>query len=135
MLVLQKYKHIAAVIREGRCRVRSCPQDESILIKKTFGNKDIFGKINKENQPDPLEEINPARLEECLTEIADVIDELPQEEELLQAMKKAGCKYSVYDIGLTDEIISLSLKLAPYVSRRLSLLRIGKMLEIEGESV
>ena len=64
-----------------------------------------------------------------------MIDELPQEEELLQAMKKAGCKYSVYDIGLTDEIISLSLKLAPYVSRRLSLLRIGKMLEIEGESV
>ena len=77
MLVLQKYKHIAAVIREGRCRVRSCPPDESILIKKTFGNKDIFGKINKGNQPDPLEEINPARLEECLTEIADVIDELP----------------------------------------------------------
>ena len=135
MLVIQEYKRIAAAIREGRCRVRSYPEDVSILIKKTFGNKDIFEKINKENQPDPLEGINPARLEECLTEIADVIDELPQEEELLQAMKKAGCKYSVYDIGLTDEIISLSLKLAPCVSRRLSLLRISKMLEIEGESL
>ena len=59
--------------------------------------------------------------------------ELPEEEELARMMDRAGCKRSVYEIGLSEEIIPQSLKLAPYVRRRLSFLRILRMLRIEGE--
>ena len=52
---------------------------------------------------------------------------------MLHLLEKAGCCKNVRDIGLTEDVIDLSLKLAPYVRRRLSLLRISKMLEIEGE--
>ena len=52
---------------------------------------------------------------------------------MLHMLEKAGCKKEIYDIGLNSEIIPLSLRLAPYVRRRLSLLRVSKMLEIRGE--
>ena len=135
MLILGEYRRIAEAIREGRCSVRTCPEDESRLLEETFGRRGLLDLITKENQPDPLQEVNPVKLEASLQEIADLIEKLPQEEELLQTMKKAGCKYSVFDIGLTDESVPLSLKLAPYVARELSFLRISKMLEIKGESL
>ena len=86
-----------------------------------------------EISPDPLLKISRARLEACLDEIAGLIEELPEEEELARMMDSAGCKRSVYEIGLSEEIIPQSLKLAPYVRRRLSFLRILRMLRIEGE--
>ena len=133
LIVLREYNRIARAIREGRCRVLSEREDDTKKKKKTFGKKHLLEGIIEENTPDPLEEVSPARLESCLSEIADIIEELPREEELVHAMDKAGCKQSVYEIGLTEEIIPQSLKLAPYVRRRLSFLRVSRMLEIEGE--
>lgn len=133
LIVLREYNRIARAIREGRCRVLSEREDDTELLEKTFGKKHLLEGTIEENTPDPLEEVSPARLESCLSEIADIIEELPREEELVHAMDKAGCKQSVYEIGLTEEIIPQSLKLAPYVRRRLSFLRVSRMLEIEGE--
>ena len=133
LIVLREYNRIARAIREGRCRVLSEREDDTELLEKTFGKKHLLEGIIEENTPDPLEEVSPARLESCLSEIADIIEELPREEELVHAMDKAGCQQSVYEIGLTEEIIPQSLKLAPYVRRRLSFLRVSRMLEIEGE--
>lgn len=133
LIVLREYNRIARAIREGRCRVLSEREDDTELLEKTFGKKHLLEGIIEENTPDPLEEVSPARLESCLSEISDIIEELPREEELVHAMDKAGCKQSVYEIGLTEEIIPQSLKLAPYVRRRLSFLRVSRMLEIEGE--
>lgn len=133
LIVLREYNRIARAIREGRCRVLSEREDDTELLEKTFGKKHLLEGIIEENTPDPLEEVSPARLESCLSEIADIIEELPREEEFVHAMDKAGCKQSVYEIGLTEEIIPQSLKLAPYVRRRLSFLRVSRMLEIEGE--
>ena len=42
-------------------------------------------------------------------------------------------KVNLYDIGLSEDIVPLSLKLAPYMRNQLSLLRISKMLDIKGE--
>ena len=78
-------------------------------------------------------EVDPARLESCLPEIADMIDQLPDEEDMIHLLNKAGCKTSVQDIGLREDIIPISLRIAPYVRRRLSFLRISKMLDIRGE--
>ena len=124
LIVLREYNRIARAIREGRCRVLSEREDDTELLEKTFGKKHLLERIIEENTPDPLEEVSPARLESSHSEIADINQELPREEELVHAMDKAGCKQSVYEIGLTEEIIPQSLKLAPYVRRRLSFLRV-----------
>lgn len=133
VLVLREYKRIANAIAEGRCYVKPYVDSDEDLLQETFGKKGLLEGIRQENEPELLLEVRPYRLEECLEEIRDIIDDLPDEDEMIHMLEKAGCKKEVYDIGLTDKIIPLSLQLAPYVRRRLSLLRVSKMLEIRGE--
>ena len=132
MLVLKEYKRIAQAIRQGLCQVKTYEPQEA-LLEETFGKKGLLDGIKKENDPEPLLEIDPARLFESLSDIAELIEELPDENEMLRLLNIAGCKKSVYDIGLKEEIIPLSLRLAPYVRRRLSFLRISRLLDVKGE--
>lgn len=135
VLVLREYKRIAKAIARGRCYVKDFePEEDEALLEDVFGKKGFLEEIRKENTPEPLLEIHPTKLENCLKEIRDIIDELPDEDEFVHMLEKAGCKNSVYDIGLDNSVIDLSLRLAPYTRRRLSLLRVSKMLEIvEGD--
>lgn len=133
MLVLKEYKRIAKAIHRGRCRVKAYESQDTQLLEETFGKKGLLEGILAENEPELLLEVSPTVLENHLYEIAEIIDELPDEEEMLHMLNKAGCKTSVYDIGLTEKIIPQSLALSPYVRRRLSLMRVRKMLEIKGE--
>ena len=103
------------------------------LLEETFGKKGLLEGIRKENEPELLLQVQPNVLERHLEEIADIIEELPDEEEMAHLLEKAGCTASVYDIGLKEEIIPLSLRLSPYVRRRLSFMRVRKMLDIKGE--
>ena len=135
MVVLEEYKKIAHAIRKGRCHVVPWQGLETELLEETFGKKGILEGILKENEPELLEKVDPYRLEEALEDIADIIDDLPEEREMEHMLEKAGCCRTLGDIGLKEEIREKSLALAPYVRRRLSLLRIRKMLKIEGESV
>lgn len=133
LLVLERYKQIARAIRNGECRVIPYEDRDAELREKVFGEKGILQGIAEENTPELLLEVSPSRLRDSLSTIADIIEDLPEEKELIQAMNIAGCKKSVYDIGLTEEIIPISLRLAPYVRRRLSFLRVSKMLKMEEE--
>lgn len=133
MLVLREYKRIARAIQKGRCHAKPYVNQDEKLLEETFGKKGLLDGIRVENEPELLLEISPENLEKHLQEIAEIIEDLPEEEEMLHMLNKAGCKKSVSDIGLTEEIIPMSLTLSPYVRRRLSFMRIRKMLEIKGE--
>lgn len=133
LLVLKEYKRIAESIRNRELRAVPYEDRDSALLEETFGKKGLLEGIRKENEPELLLEVSPARLQDSLGEIADIIDCLPEEKELRHAMKKAGCRKDVCDIGLTEEIVPVSLRLAPYVRRRLSFLRVSKMLRMKGE--
>ena len=54
----------------------------------------------------------------------------PEPEEMKVLLEKAGCRRSLNDIALSDKDKELSLRLSPYVRRRLTLMRVSKMLEI-----
>ncbi|MDC7288118.1 sn-glycerol-1-phosphate dehydrogenase [Blautia schinkii] len=131
VLVLKEYKRLAKLIRQGKCHARAYENEDAQLLRDTFGKKGLLEGIVTENEPELLLEVNPARLEACLPQIADIIDGLPDEEDMLHLLEKAGCKRTVYDIGLTEDAVPLSLRLSPYVRRRLSFLRVSKMLEAE----
>ena len=133
VLVLREYKRIEKAIREGRCHAVPYNDCDRELLEETFGKKGLLKGIEEENEPELLKGLSPAVLEESLDEIADILDDLPDEEDLLHMLKKAGCKKDVRDIGLDNSVIPLSLRLSPYVRRRLSFLRASKMLEIRGE--
>ena len=133
MLVLEEYKRIAAAITQGRCHAKPYVNEDEKLLEETFGKKGLLEEIRKENEPEILREIQPAHLEACLPQIAEIIDELPDKQELFHMLEKVDCARTVYDIGLDEAAILPSLRLAPYTRKRLSLLRISKMLEIRGE--
>lgn len=129
MEVLKEYKKIAKAVQSGKCRVKKYEDQERELLEKTFGKKGLLDRVIKENSPEPLEKISVHRLESCLLKIAEIIDEIPDEEVMEHLLEKAGCAKTVYDIGLTEDVIPLSLRLSPYTRRRLSLLRVSKMLD------
>ena len=129
MEVLKEYKRIAKAVRSGKCRVKEYEDQDRELLERTFGKKGLLDRVIKENSPEPLEEISVHRLESCLLKIAEIIDDIPDEEVMEHLLEKAGCAKTVYDIGLTEDMIPLSLRLSPYTRRRLSLLRVSKMLD------
>ena len=122
------YEKISQSIRSGNCRVKSYEGMEDELIRSTFGKKGLYDSTILENTPDPMLAVDPKRLEQCLPKIAEIIDEMPKKEEILQILERGGCVKTVEEIGLTKEIIPLTMQLSPYVRNRLSLNRIRKML-------
>lgn len=132
---LKEYKRIGKAIRQERCEVQEYCGMEEELLQSTFGKKGLLDGIWAENTPDPLEEIAPEVLEECLPQIADIIDELPDPEEMKELMEKGGCVTRLEEIGLTEDIIPMTMRLSPYVRNRLSLMRLRKMLLIDGKEL
>ena len=130
LLVLEEYKKTAQAISEKRCKVKEYEDRDEELLLETFGKKGILEKIRKENEPELLLEVQPEHLKECLPEIAEIIEKLPEPEEMRTLLEKAGCRRKLTDIGLSKEDKELSLRLSPYVRRRLTFMRVSKMLEI-----
>lgn len=130
MLTLPLYHAIADSIRGGTCRVKPYEGMEYGLLRDTFGRKNLYEATLRENTPDPMLAVDPKRLEECLPAIAAIIDALPSVAQVRELLKKAGCVYRVEQIGLTEDIIPLTLRLSPYVRNRLSFNRIRKMLVV-----
>lgn len=131
LLAAREYKRIARAIRRGRCYVKNYEGLEMELLEETFGKKGLLKETVKENTPDPMEKVSPRKLEACLDEIADIIDEIPDVDDLETILDRGGCVKDVEEIGLSRDIIPLTLDLSPYVRNRLSLMRIRKMLVIE----
>ncbi len=129
VLNISLYKKIARAIREGSCRVKPYEGLEEELLHATFGAKGLYESVLQENTPDPMKAVDPDRLAEKLPRIAEIIEALPSEEELVQLLRESGCIYDVSQIGLTEDIIPLTMRLSPYVRNRLSFNRMRKMLD------
>lgn len=123
------YKKIAAAIRAGKCHVKPYEGLELELLRQTFGAKGLYDATIEENTPDPMLQVDPERFAEKLPRIAEIIEALPSEQEIVDLLRRGNCVYDVKQIGLTEEIIPLTMRLSPYVRNRLSFNRMRKMLE------
>ncbi|MGL4337323.1 MAG: sn-glycerol-1-phosphate dehydrogenase [Turicibacter sp.] len=105
---------------------------ESFNAKSHYGNifKTLYNDVKKENDPDCLSRITDETLEKQFLAIKELVLNLPKPEELTRMMRLVGAKTTMHELGLSDEIESLSLELAPYVRPRLTLLRVMKRFEI-----
>ncbi len=129
MLNARLYEQISRSVKAGTCRVQPYGGLEMELLEKTFGAKGLLESTLRENTPDPMRKVTKERLEECLPKIAAVIDEMPDSRTLLGILERGGCVKQVEEIGLTEDIIPLTMQLSPYVRNRLSFNRIRKMLD------
>lgn len=94
----------------------------------------FFGSMEDDarraNEPDNIiDKVDPKELKARWSEIRDIIHSVPSYEECYEAMKKAGCKLTVADIGKNEELFRQCTKYSPYMRRRLTILRMQDMIK------
>ena len=88
--------------------------------------------VKKLNTPDTITDlVDPVKLKESWGEILKIIRGVPSYEECFEAMKKAGCKLTVADIGKDEKLFFDCMNYSPYMRRRLTLLRMKDMIVTE----
>ncbi len=132
LLCLQHYERIKQAIQNGQCEVNDHSEFETELLKETFGLKGLYEGILEENGENILAAIDPKALKEALPAIKEALEELPEADEMREKLIRAGCVTDMKEIGLEDSLEELTLRLCPYVRRRLTLLRLSKMLDYPG---
>lgn len=129
ILCLEKYEQILHAIESGKCQVTDNPEFETALLKDTYGRKGLYEEIIEENGENLLKSINLKQLEGGLEKIADELRKLPKSDELKKRLKEADCVTTMEELNLPDSK-NLTLTLSPYVRRRLTLMRVSKLLSI-----
>lgn len=131
ILVLEYYEKIKEAIRANKCSVIDGRSFETQLLKDTFGKKGKYQEALDENNPNIMEELDLSKLKEKLPDIAKELDKLPASKEMEQKLSQAGCITTLKELGISDELKDLILRLSPYVRRRLTLMRISKNFKLD----
>lgn len=131
LLCLEKYREIAEAIHRDDCHIVDYEGVELELLTESFHGKEQLEAILEENTPDPLAAVVPENLERSLPEIAAILDDLPDVEDVCRLMEKGGCKTSLKALGLSRRAVAKTIQLSPYTRNRLTLMRFLKMLEIQ----
>ena len=85
--------------------------------------------VRKLNTPSTVTDaIDPRDLENKWDKIRKIIDKLPDYERVYDAMKRAGCKTTLEEIGKSQEFYNKCVKYSPYMRRRITLLRLKDMI-------
>lgn len=113
-------------------------QKETIKAKKeNIDWQDVYnyyGEIAEDvkrlNEPETItDKVDVKELEEKWPEIRKIILSVPSYNECLEAMKKAGCKTTVEEIGKPQKLIDDCIKYSPFMRKRLTLLRMQNMID------
>lgn len=125
-LVCDTYKKIMKIedIKKYIHMYNGIPHEE---LKKEF--KHLYQSIIEENTPDILEDIELYTLEKHFEQIQKLIEKLPSGDEIRKLLTTAGAKTRLDEIGLDATILEKSIKLSPFVRRRLTLMRILQLLK------
>ena len=90
--------------------------------------------VKKLNHPDNIiDAVRPEGIEELWTEIVRIIRSVPSYDTCMAAMKKAGCKLTVDDIGKDRALFNSCVKYSPFMRKRLTLLRMSTMIKEAAE--
>lgn len=85
--------------------------------------------VRKLNEPENvIDGVDKDFLKEKWGEIVKIIRSVPGAEECRSAMRRAGCKLTVSDIGKSRELFDACVKYSPYMRKRLTLLRLRDMI-------
>ena len=161
LLVSEHYEKIRQAIEDGTCQIIDRRAYETDLLQQTFGAKGKYEDVLQENDPNLMADIDLASLEAKLPRIAWELQQLPSSANLRKKLAEAGCVTAMEEIGLTEAecaaamgeigvsepgcattigeanmvtaFQSLTLRLCPYVRRRLTLLRLSKLMKSGNE--
>jgi len=95
----------------------------------------FYGEMAKEvrklNEPENIvDDVDKDDLKNKWPQIVNIIKSVPSYETCKDAMKRAGCKITVEDIGKNEKLFENCIKFSPYMRKRLTLLRLRDMIKI-----
>jgi len=102
------------------------------LLQETFGAKGNLQEALDENNPNLMENLDLEDLKAKLPQIAEELSKLPSYEFMQKLLSDTGCITKMEELSLPESMKDLTLRLCPYVRRRLTLLRIAKNLHFPG---
>ena len=98
------------------------------------GHCPLAPDVQKLNTPDTITDgIDPRRIEACWPEIRRIVQSVPSYDACLAAMRRAGCKTTIEEVGKESDFVNISFRFHPYMRRRLSLKRVSHMLDLPEE--
>lgn len=87
-------------------------------------------EVRKLNTPDTITDaIDPDEIVEKWPQIVKIVQSVPSYEQCLDAMKRAGCKTTIEEVGKSREFVAESFLYHPFMRRRLSLRRVANMID------
>ena len=124
LLTLREYEDLAS-----RETVTAHPEvNDWDAIYKAYGP--LAGDVRQLNTPDTITDgIEPRVIEEKWPEIRAIVRSVPDYDACYRAMKAAGCKTTIAEIGKDPAFVAESLLYHPYMRRRLSLRRVARMVD------
>ena len=124
LLTLREYEALAS-----RETVTAHPEvNDWDAVYKAYGP--LAGDVRKLNTPDTITDgIEPRVIEEKWPEIRAIVRSVPDYDACYRAMKAAGCKTTIAEIGKDPAFVAESLLYHPYMRRRLSLRRVARMVD------
>jgi glycerol-1-phosphate dehydrogenase [NAD(P)+] len=126
LIMLKRYGALAER-KTVRAHKEQCDWEE---IYRVYGP--LAEDVRRLNTPDTITDpIDPREIEKNWPEIVKIVRGVPGYDECLAAMKKAGCRTTIEEVGKSREFVDLSIQYHPYMRRRLSLERVSRMLDPE----
>lgn len=124
LLTLREYEDLAS-----RETVTAHPEvNDWDAVYRAYGP--LAGDVRQLNTPDTITDgIEPRVIEEKWPEIRAIVRSVPDYDACYRAMKAAGCKTTIAEIGKDPAFVAESLLYHPYMRRRLSLRRLARMVD------
>lgn len=116
-------------------KVRNKMMLEETLLRTYFKKPEMLEMIIEENTPNILEGFNSQKLLELKDKIAEIIEEIPTEEEIITMIKKVNGVSSLEDLGLNKTYQAKTAKLSPYVRARFTFMRALKFFDFYEEII
>ena len=115
LIVTGYYKKLGYAIRHKKVTVKSETAKglEMSLLEHTFGKKGLLEGILTENTPNPLEGYRSGRTGSAAPEIEDLIDDLPDADDMYAKLHDAGCVHEISNLGIDKEKVELTLQSSP----------------------
>ena len=125
-LIMLRYYEALARLPQVTAHPEICNWDE---IYSIYGP--LAPDVQKLNTPDTITDgIAPRRIEACWPQIRRIVQSVPSYDACLAAMRQAGCKTTIGEVGKAPDFVEISFRFHPYMRRRLSLKRVSHMLDL-----
>jgi len=131
MIAASAYHHAQEELSAGRFQMKPYHGIETEFLQKEISSVQLMNGILQENEHDPLAQINPKELSLKIPEIVKVLSEIPSVTELKDMLSTAGCTMTLADIGLSENIRDISIRISPYMRNRLTFMRLLKRFDFD----